>query len=73
MRKKLKIGILLFAIYNLANLIINYLLPEIPVLHFILGGLAGLALCQIIIGSLPETTYLKLKNLKKPGKNPLTK
>ncbi len=65
MRKELKIGILLFAIFNLANLMINHLFPEIPALHFILGGLAGLAFCEIIIGILPETTYLKLKNLKK--------
>ena len=42
MRKELKIGLLLFAIFNLANLVINHLLPEIPALHFILGGLAGL-------------------------------
>lgn len=65
MRKELKIGLLLFAIFNLANLVINHLLPEIPVLHFILGGLAGLAFCQTIIGILPEASYLKLKNLKK--------
>ena len=65
MRKELKIGLLLFAIFNLANLVINHLLPEIPALHFILGGLAGLAFCQTIIGILPETTYLKLKKLKK--------
>lgn len=65
MRKELKIGILLFAIYNLANLIINQMLPEIPALHFILGGLVGLSSCLIIIGLLPESTYLKLKNFKK--------
>lgn len=65
MRKELKIGILLFAIFNLANLIVNHLLPEIPILHFILGGLVGLAFCQITIGILPEAAYLKLKNLKK--------
>ncbi|WP_373482196.1 hypothetical protein [Acetobacterium sp.] len=65
MRKELKIGLLLFAIFNLINFIIKNLLPEIPVLHFILGGLAGLALCQIIIGILPAATYLKLKNFKR--------
>ncbi|MDZ5724414.1 hypothetical protein [Acetobacterium sp. K1/6] len=66
MRKELKIGILLFAIFNLINFFSKNMLPEMPALHFILGGLVGLALCQIIIGILPESTYLKLKNFKTP-------
>ncbi|MBU4540573.1 MAG: hypothetical protein KJ774_05050 [Firmicutes bacterium] len=65
MRKELKTGILFFAIFNLINFFAKNIISELPVLHFILGGLVGLALCQIIIGILPETTYLKLKNLKK--------
>jgi len=65
MRKELKIGILLFAVFNLINFFTKNILPEIPALHFILGALVGLALCQIIIGILPESTYLKLKNFKK--------
>lgn len=65
MRKELKIGLLLFAVFNLVNLFVNNRFPEIPALHFILGGLAGLAFCQIIIGILPESAYLKLKKLKK--------
>lgn len=65
MRKEVKVGILLFAIFNILNLIINNFFPEIPVLHFILGGLVGLALSQIIIGILPEPAYLKLKHFKK--------
>lgn len=65
MRKELKIGLLLFALFNLVNLFTNNLFPEIPALHFILGGLAGLAFCQTVIGILPEATYLKLKKFKK--------
>lgn len=65
MRKEVKVGILLFAIFNILNIIANNLLQEIPMLHFILGGLVGLALSQIIIGILPEPTYKKLKRSKK--------
>jgi len=65
MRKELKIGLLLFALFNLVNLFVNNLSPEVPALHFILGGLAGLSFCGTIIGILPETTYTKLKKLKK--------
>ncbi|KNZ40343.1 hypothetical protein [Acetobacterium bakii] len=65
MRKELKIGILLFAIFNLINLFAHDIVPELPVLHFFLGGLAALAFMEIIIGILPEPTYLKLKQFKK--------
>lgn len=65
MRKELKIGLILFALFNLVNLFTNNLFPEVSALHFILGGLAGLAFCETIIGILPETTYTKLKKLKK--------
>lgn len=65
LRKEVKVGILLFAIFSILNLIINNFFPELPVLHFLLGGLAGLAFSQIIIGILPEPAYLKLKNFKK--------
>jgi hypothetical protein len=65
MRKELKIGILLFAIFNLINFWSKNVISELPALHFIVGGLTGLALCQIIIGILPESTYLKLKHFKR--------
>lgn len=65
MRREVKVGILLFAIFNILNIIVNNFFPEIPVFHFILGGLVGLALCQIIIGILPESAYIKLKRFKK--------
>jgi len=64
MRKELKIGILLFAIFNVINLIVRDFVPEIPVLHFFLGGFAALAFAEIIIGILPEPTYFKLKHFK---------
>lgn len=65
MKREVKISILLFAIFNIVNLIVNNFFPEILALHFLLGGLAGLAFAQIIIGILPEPTYLKLKAFKK--------
>lgn len=64
MRKELKIGILIFAIFNVINFIIRDFVPEIPVLHFFLGGFVALAFAEIIIGILPEPTYLKLKHFK---------
>lgn len=65
MRKETKIGLLLFAIFNVVHLITNEIGPEIVVLHFILGGLVGLALAEIIIGLLPESAYFRLKKFKK--------
>lgn len=65
MRKETKIGILLLAIFNVINLITNEIGTEIVALHFLLGGLAGLALAEFIIGLLPETAYTGLKNWKK--------
>jgi len=65
MRTEVKIGIVLFAIFNFANLMLQSLIAEMPLLHFIIGMLVGLSFCLIIIGILPETTYLKLKKLKK--------
>ncbi len=65
MRKETKIGILLLALFNIINFITTNIAPEIHILHFLLGGLAGLSLCQIVIGILPESAYLKLKNFKK--------
>ncbi|MBC3798232.1 hypothetical protein [Acetobacterium tundrae] len=62
MRKETKIGILLLVLFNIINFIATDISPEIPMLHFLRGGLAGLSLCQIVIGILPETAYLKLKN-----------
>jgi len=67
MRKEIKIGILLFAIFNVVNLITNEVGTKFAVLHFLLGGLAGLAFAEIIIGLLPESIYLSLKNHKKNG------
>lgn len=65
MRKETKIGILLLVLFNIINFIATDIFPEIPMLHFLLGGLVGLSLCQIVIGILPESAYLKLKNFKK--------
>lgn len=65
MRKEIKIGILFFAIFNILNLIANVIGKEILALHFFRGGFAALALVEIIIGLLPESIYLKVKNSKK--------
>lgn len=64
MKKEVKIGILLFAVFNVLNLIFNEIVAETPVLHYLLGGLVGLSLAMIIIGILPESVYLKLKEFK---------
>lgn len=65
MRKETKIGFLIFAIFNIVNFITNEIGREIPILHFCLGGLAGLAFAALIIGLLPESIYLKIKDYKK--------
>lgn len=57
MKKELRLGILLQAIYLILNRFLN-----IP--NFILGLLLGLGLCFIIIGILPERAYVKIKQLK---------
>lgn len=57
MRKELRLGILLQAIYLIVNRFLN-----IP--NFILGLLLGLGLCFIIMGILPERAYVKIKQLK---------
>lgn len=64
-RKEIKIGALIFAIFNVVNFIANEIGREILVLHLCLGGLAGLAFAEVIIGLLPEMIYLKVKNYKK--------
>lgn len=64
LKKEVKIGILLFAVFNVLNLIFNEIFAEMPTLHFLLGGFAGLSLTMIIIGILPEAVYLKLKDFK---------
>ena len=56
---------MLFAIFNVVNFITNEIGTEILVLHFCLGGLAGLAFVEIIIGLLPQSIYLKINNCKK--------
>jgi hypothetical protein len=58
MRKELKIGISLLVIFSILNVIVNA--PEL-----LKGFLVGLGFCFIIIGTLPEKTYLRLKNRKK--------
>ena len=65
MRKEIRIGVLIFAVYNIIYLITKVIDTEIVVLHFCLGGLAGLAFVEIIIGLLPESIYFKIKNFKK--------
>ncbi len=65
MRKEVKIGLLLFAIFNVLKYITNEIVSEVPVIHFILGGLVGLSLVHIVIGSLPESTYSKIKAFKR--------
>lgn len=64
LKKEVKIGILLFAVFNILNLIFNEIVAEMPALHFFLGGLVGLSLAMIIIGILPEMVYIKLKDFK---------
>jgi len=64
MRKELKTGILLVVIFNVINLVVRDFVLEMPVLHFFLGGLAALAFAEIIIGILPEPSYVKLKQFK---------
>lgn len=65
MRKEVKIGLLLFAVFNIIRYITNEIVSEVPVIHFFLGGLVGLSLVHLIIGLLPEATYLKLKAFKR--------
>lgn len=65
MRKETRIGLLLIAIFNLVNFITNELGTKVPVLHFCLGGLAGLAFMELIMGMLPEAVYYKIKSYKK--------
>lgn len=64
-RKEIKIGIFLFTIFNVINFITDQIGTEIYVFELLLGGIAGVAFAEIIIGSLPETIYVKLKNFKK--------
>lgn len=65
MRKEVKMGLLLFAIFSIIRYITIEIVAEVPVIHFFLGGLVGLSLVYIIIGSLSEATYLKLKAFKR--------
>lgn len=58
MRNELKIGLGVFALY-----LILYRFTEAP--EFILGLLAGAAICFEIIGILPEKAYNSLKAFKK--------
>lgn len=64
-RKEIKIGIFLFTIFNVINFITDQIGTEIFIFELLLGGIAGVAFAEIIIGSLPETIYVKLKNFKK--------
>ena len=57
MKKELRLGILSIAIYLVFKRFLN--IPD-----FILGFLMGLALLFIIIGLLPEKTYVKIKKIK---------
>lgn len=65
MRKEIKIGLLIFVIFNTLKFIMSEIGVETPALHFFLGGLAGVAFAEIAIGLLPEPIYLKVKNFKR--------
>jgi len=64
MKKEMRNAVILFTVFNIINFITIVIGKEIAILHFIRGGLAGLAFTQVIIGLLPESTYVKLKNFK---------
>jgi len=64
MRKEIKIGGLLYVIFIVVRFFTKEILTEVPVIHFFLGIFVGLAIVEIIIGLLPEATYLKLKTIK---------
>lgn len=64
-RNEIKIGIFLFTIFNVINFITDQIGTETFVFELLLGGIAGMAFAEIIIGLLPETIYVKLKNFKK--------
>lgn len=64
MRKELRISVLLFTIFNIVRLISDEIGHEIFILHFFLGGLCAGAFLEMVIGMLPEATYIKLKSLK---------
>lgn len=57
MRKELRIGIIVEAIYIISNRFFN--VPDL-----FLGMLAGLTICFLFIGVLPEKRYLKIKDWK---------
>lgn len=65
MRREFKLGVLIFAIFNFIRFIAEDILKEVPEIHFILGVLAAMSLVYIMIGTLPENTYLKIKSLKR--------
>lgn len=65
MRKETRYGIILIAVYNCINIFFTNTNKEIPTLHFLLGGLAGMAILQFVLGMLPEEKYMKLKQYKK--------
>ncbi|WIV12889.1 hypothetical protein [Proteiniborus sp. MB09-C3] len=58
MKKELRLGILLQAIYFTLNRFLN-------IHNFVLGLLLGLGLGLIIIGILPKRAYVKINQLKK--------
>ena len=57
-RVELRTGLLLFALWSVLNQF-----TETP--HFISGGLIGVSLCLMIVGSLREAPYATIKALKK--------
>lgn len=64
-RNEIKIGIFLFTIFNVIHFVTDQIGTETFVFELLLGGIAGMAFAEIIIGLLPETIYVKLKNFKK--------
>ena len=65
MRKEFKLGAFIFVIFTVVRFIAEDKLSEMPLIHFLLGILAGVAIILIMIGALPEAKYLRIKAFKK--------
>lgn len=64
-RKEIRNAVIIFSLFNLVNLIVLFIGQEISILHFVRGALAGMAFVEVLIGLLPESAYLSIKNFKK--------
>lgn len=58
MRKEMKAGLLLFALFGILNVLFNA--PE-----FILGFISALAIALMFVGGMGEDSYQRLKMRKK--------